>query len=66
MKPPCQPSSERSRRGDAGKPGWDNVDREVRIVDTSLRDGSHAMAHQFTEENVRDTVQARWTRRVCR
>ncbi|NKQ52634.1 4-hydroxy-2-oxovalerate aldolase [Amycolatopsis sp. K13G38] len=38
---------------------WDNDnDREVRIVDTSLRDGSHAMAHQFTEENVRDTVRA--------
>lgn len=37
---------------------WDDVDREVRIVDTSLRDGSHAMAHQFTEEMVRDTVRA--------
>lgn len=37
---------------------WDDVQREVRIVDTSLRDGSHAMAHQFTEANVRDTVRA--------
>ncbi|WP_037305166.1 4-hydroxy-2-oxovalerate aldolase [Amycolatopsis orientalis] len=37
---------------------WDDVDREVRLVDTSLRDGSHAMAHQFTEKNVRDTVRA--------
>lgn len=37
---------------------WDDVAREVRIVDTSLRDGSHAMAHRFTEENVRDTVRA--------
>ncbi|WP_020673650.1 4-hydroxy-2-oxovalerate aldolase [Amycolatopsis nigrescens] len=37
---------------------WDDVDREVRIVDTTLRDGSHAMAHQFTEQNVRDTVRA--------
>lgn len=37
---------------------WDDVEREVRIVDTSLRDGSHAMAHQFTEQNVRDTVRA--------
>ncbi|TNC25366.1 4-hydroxy-2-oxovalerate aldolase [Amycolatopsis alkalitolerans] len=37
---------------------WDGAEREVRIVDTSLRDGSHAMAHQFTEENVRDTVRA--------
>ena len=35
---------------------WDDVDREVRIVDTTLRDGSHAMAHQFTEAQVRDTV----------
>ncbi|NIH80920.1 4-hydroxy-2-oxovalerate aldolase [Amycolatopsis viridis] len=34
------------------------TEREVRLVDTSLRDGSHAMAHQFTEENVRDTVRA--------
>jgi 4-hydroxy 2-oxovalerate aldolase len=37
---------------------WDDVNREVRLVDTSLRDGSHAMAHQFTEANVRDTVRA--------
>ncbi|UMP05110.1 4-hydroxy-2-oxovalerate aldolase [Amycolatopsis sp. EV170708-02-1] len=37
---------------------WDEVSREVRLVDTSLRDGSHAMAHQFTEKNVRDTVRA--------
>ncbi|MPY80927.1 MAG: 4-hydroxy-2-oxovalerate aldolase [Actinophytocola sp.] len=37
---------------------WDDVQREVRLVDTSLRDGSHAMAHQFTEANVRDTVRA--------
>ncbi|GLY67648.1 4-hydroxy-2-oxovalerate aldolase [Amycolatopsis taiwanensis] len=37
---------------------WDGTEREVRIVDTTLRDGSHAMAHQFTEENVRDTVRA--------
>ena len=38
--------------------GWDDVPREVRLVDTTLRDGSHAMAHRFTEENVRDTVRA--------
>ncbi|MFL6124759.1 4-hydroxy-2-oxovalerate aldolase [Actinophytocola sp.] len=31
---------------------------DVRITDTTLRDGSHAMAHQFTEEHVRDTVRA--------
>ena len=31
---------------------------DVRIVDTTLRDGSHAMAHQFTEQQVRDTVKA--------
>ncbi|GAB3467529.1 4-hydroxy-2-oxovalerate aldolase [Actinophytocola sediminis] len=30
----------------------------VRITDTTLRDGSHAMAHQFTERQVRDTVRA--------
>ena len=32
--------------------------RRVRITDTTLRDGSHAMAHQFTEEQVRATVHA--------
>jgi 4-hydroxy 2-oxovalerate aldolase len=31
---------------------------DVRIIDTTLRDGSHAMAHQFTEAQVRDTVRA--------
>jgi 4-hydroxy 2-oxovalerate aldolase len=31
---------------------------EVRVTDTTLRDGSHAMAHQFTEQQVRDTVRA--------
>ncbi|MDV6014121.1 4-hydroxy-2-oxovalerate aldolase [Haloechinothrix sp. LS1_15] len=36
----------------------DGVERDVRIVDTTLRDGSHAMAHQFTEQQVRDTVRA--------
>ncbi|MDF3311848.1 4-hydroxy-2-oxovalerate aldolase [Rhodococcus sp. T2V] len=31
---------------------------DVRIVDTTLRDGSHAVAHQFTETQVRETVRA--------
>jgi 4-hydroxy 2-oxovalerate aldolase len=30
----------------------------VRITDVTLRDGSHAMAHRFTVEHVRDTVAA--------
>jgi 4-hydroxy 2-oxovalerate aldolase len=30
----------------------------VRITDTSLRDGSHAMSHQFTIDQVRDVAQA--------
>ncbi|MGW3614703.1 4-hydroxy-2-oxovalerate aldolase [Micromonospora sp. NPDC005163] len=30
----------------------------VRITDSTLRDGSHAMAHQFTEGQVRTTVHA--------
>jgi len=34
------------------------LSRDVRIIDTTLRDGSHAMAHQFTESQVRDTVRA--------
>jgi 4-hydroxy 2-oxovalerate aldolase len=32
--------------------------RPVRITDTTLRDGSHAMSHQFTEQQVRATVRA--------
>lgn len=32
--------------------------RQVRITDTTLRDGSHPMRHQFTVEHVRDTVRA--------
>lgn len=31
---------------------------DVRITDTTLRDGSHAMGHRFTEQQVRDTVRA--------
>ena len=34
------------------------VAHDVRITDTTLRDGSHAMAHQFTEAQVRATVHA--------
>jgi 4-hydroxy 2-oxovalerate aldolase len=35
-----------------------NIRHDVRITDTTLRDGSHAMAHQFTEGQVRATVHA--------
>jgi 4-hydroxy 2-oxovalerate aldolase len=34
------------------------VSTDVHFTDTTLRDGSHAMAHQFTEKQVRDTVRA--------
>jgi 4-hydroxy 2-oxovalerate aldolase len=34
------------------------VTYDVRITDTTLRDGSHAVSHQFTEEQVRSTVRA--------
>jgi 4-hydroxy 2-oxovalerate aldolase len=30
----------------------------IRLIDSTLRDGSHAMAHQFTSEMVRDIVKA--------
>lgn len=33
-------------------------DIDVRITDTTLRDGSHAMSHQYTEQQVRDVVRA--------
>lgn len=39
---------------DAGTP----ADLDVRITDTTLRDGSHAVRHRFTKEQVRDTVRA--------
>lgn len=32
--------------------------RAPRLTDTSLRDGSHAMAHRFTREQVRDVARA--------
>lgn len=31
---------------------------EIRLTDTTLRDGSHAMSHRFTEKHVRDVVRA--------
>lgn len=34
------------------------TDIDVRITDTTLRDGSHAMSHRFTETQVRDVVGA--------
>ena len=33
-------------------------DLDVRVTDTSLRDGSHAKRHQFTEQQVRSVVRA--------
>ena len=32
--------------------------KSVRLIDSTLRDGSHAMAHQFTSDMVRDIVKA--------
>ena len=40
------------------RPGRPTIAHDVRLTDTTLRDGSHAMAHQFTELQVRDTVRA--------
>jgi len=34
------------------------ITHDIRLTDTTLRDGSHAMSHQFTVEQVRDTVRA--------
>ena len=36
----------------------DTPTRDLRITDSTLRDGSHAMRHQFTEEQVRGVVHA--------
>jgi len=38
---------------------------DVRIIDTTLRDGSHAMAHQFTETRFA-TPSGPWMRRASR
>ena len=34
------------------------MERKVRLIDSTLRDGSHAMAHQFTSEQVKNIVKA--------
>ena len=39
-------------------PTFDTERYDVRLTDSTLRDGSHAMAHQFTEAHVRETVRA--------
>ncbi|MEU8250336.1 4-hydroxy-2-oxovalerate aldolase [Nonomuraea sp. NPDC048916] len=38
--------------------GQPPADGKIRITDSTLRDGSHAMAHRFTEEQVRGVVHA--------
>ena len=48
----------RDRRRCTGMSRPATMRHDVRITDTTLRDGSHAMAHQFTETQVRDTVRA--------
>jgi 4-hydroxy 2-oxovalerate aldolase len=35
-----------------------SADLDIRITDSSMRDGSHAVAHQFTETAIRDMVTA--------
>src|SRR5690625_7832826 len=32
--------------------------KDIKITEVSLRDGSHAVAHQFTEQQVRDVTRA--------
>lgn len=41
-----------------GRNGREARDRDVRVTDTSLRDGSHAVAHSFTVEQVEAVVGA--------
>jgi isopropylmalate/homocitrate/citramalate synthase len=44
-----------SAAGDTGDCGQG---LSVRLTDSTLRDGSHALSHQFTEEQVRAVVHA--------
>ena len=44
--------------GGRGRFGGDGLTGDVRITDSTLRDGSHAMRHQFTEGQVRAVVSA--------
>ncbi|MHB1527429.1 MAG: 4-hydroxy-2-oxovalerate aldolase [Candidatus Dormibacteria bacterium] len=39
-------------------PYFESERYEVRVTDSTLRDGSHSVAHQFTEDQVRATVRA--------
>ena len=36
---------------------YKNTENKIRIVDTTLRDGSHSVAHQYTAEQARDVAQ---------
>src|SRR5260221_1220190 len=42
----------------AGDTGDGGQGLSVRLTDSTLRDGSHAISHQFTEEQVRAVVRA--------
>ena len=44
--------------GGAGGAGDERQGLRVRLTDSTLRDGSHALAHQFTEQQVRAVVHA--------
>ena len=46
------------RRARAPRRRKEDTARDIRITDSTLRDGSHAMRHQFTEEQVRGVVHA--------
>ncbi|MGE5702230.1 MAG: 4-hydroxy-2-oxovalerate aldolase, partial [Clostridia bacterium] len=35
-----------------------NSDKPIKITEVCLRDGSHVVAHQFTEEQVRQVARA--------
>ena len=50
--------TETSPNTTAQKTGAQDAPQKIRITDSTLRDGSHAMAHRFTEEQVRGGVHA--------
>ena len=56
--PRAPPRRRTSKKGKHTMTAPMNTVFDIRLTDTTLRDGSHAMSHQFTEDHVRSVVRA--------